>query len=294
MRKLFIILCLSLCSSSIWAQLFTDTVYFDSQWERIEDESQATYYRIISNDTSGKIQFLVNDYYMSGQLQMSGTYKSIHPDKKVGPFVYYYENGQKKIECLYKDDQLEGTWKEWFPEGLLKSKRQFQNGLLEGTSEFFNLTGKMIRSVQFKEGKKHGTFKTFFDNGGLLRKDIYREGEFDSGTCYTQTGQDTIWYPHIIKPSFQGRGIEAFKEYVLRELQYPDSARADLEVGRVMVRFTVNNKGEVRNASLVQEDKSYFNAEALRVINNSPKWEPGRRDGKPFPISLMVPISFWP
>jgi periplasmic protein TonB len=51
-------------------------------------------------------------------------------------------------------------------------------------------------------------------------------------------------------------------------------------------RFTCSNARIARgvDASLDQE--------ALRVVNNLPKWKPGMQRGKPVRVSYTVPINF--
>ncbi len=80
-------------------QIILDTMYFDQNWEQ-STEQDANYYRIISTDTTFRsFRFSVKDYYLSGQVQMTGTYKSIRPDNKDGQFIYYFDNGQQQRDC---------------------------------------------------------------------------------------------------------------------------------------------------------------------------------------------------
>ena len=95
MRLIKLSILLISISGSTSAQEFIDTMYFSGEWEQSIRE-KAEYYRIISSDTSGEFRFLVEDFYFSGQIQMSGTYKSIRPDNKDGHFIYYNPLGGKR------------------------------------------------------------------------------------------------------------------------------------------------------------------------------------------------------
>lgn len=35
-----------------------------------------------------------------------------------------------------------------------------------------------------------------------------------------------------------------------------------------------------------------LDAEAIRVVSSSPKWEPGRQDGLPVNVSITFPVTF--
>ena len=36
-----------------------------------------------------------------------------------------------------------------------------------------------------------------------------------------------------------------------------------------------------------------LDAEAVRVVMKSPKWEPGKKDGKPVRVSYTMPVMFY-
>ena len=97
--RLIIIILLVLPSTGK-GQIILDTMYFNQNWEQ-SSEQDANYYRIVSTDTTyGSFRFIVKDYYLSGQVQMTGTYNSIRPDNKDGQFIYYFDNGQQQRECF--------------------------------------------------------------------------------------------------------------------------------------------------------------------------------------------------
>ncbi len=275
---------------NVHSQFLNDTVYFNSSWDQ-SDEENAEYYRVISNDTSGKLQFHVKDYYKTGQIQMTGNYKSINPDYKLGKFYYYYKNGQLHIECNYYHNNPEGKYCEYFSNGQLRSEKNYKSGRLNGTELTWSAEGRIKKEVNYKNGAKHGKFLTYYDNGLLIRKDIYRDDKFVRGRCFTREGKDTSYFEYFIMPKFKG-GLAGFKKYILDKINYPEIAVRNNEEGTVYVRFTVDKEGNIIKAKIVKEDKEYFNTEALRVLDTSPRWMPGRRDGKLIDVSITIPIMF--
>ena len=93
-------------------------------------------------------------------------------------------------------------------------------------------------------------------------------------------------------PSFQGRGQQGFREWIARNLKYPESAAKKGIGGRVYVQFAVNSKGEVVDAVVLKGVDPALDQEALRVVMSSPKWEPGRQRGKPVKVQFTFPINF--
>ena len=94
------------------------------------------------------------------------------------------------------------------------------------------------------------------------------------------------------KPTFNGGDANKFSEWVNSQLICPEAAKAAGTQGRVVLQFTVDPEGNVVNAKVLRGISEELDAESLRVISNSPKWEPGRIDGKPVPVIYTFPIVF--
>ena len=94
------------------------------------------------------------------------------------------------------------------------------------------------------------------------------------------------------KPTFQGGDVNAFSKWVAQNMTFPEDAKKAGAQGRVMVAFDVCEDGVVRNVKVLRGVNAALDAEALRVINSSPKWEPGLQDGKPVKVSFQFPVIF--
>ena len=94
------------------------------------------------------------------------------------------------------------------------------------------------------------------------------------------------------KPTFQGSDAATFAKWVADRLTYPKEAKDQKVQGRVMVAFDVCEDGVVRNVKVLRGVNPTLDAEALRVINSSPKWEPGIQDGKPVKVTYQFPVIF--
>ena len=94
------------------------------------------------------------------------------------------------------------------------------------------------------------------------------------------------------KPTFNGGDADEFSLWVNSQLKYPEQARKDRSQGRVTLQFTVGADGVVRDVKVLRGVREDLDAEALRVVSASPKWEPGVQDGKAVPVTYTFPIVF--
>jgi len=120
---------LFLLVSNLSASQSLDTIWFNNKWEKT-DKLGGVYYRILRSDTLNNTYEII-DYYPNGQVQMRGTLSSINPEVRDGAFTWYYENGVKRMDCIYENNLIANT-REWDTHGELKpipiSSIQVNNG----------------------------------------------------------------------------------------------------------------------------------------------------------------------
>ena len=93
-------------------------------------------------------------------------------------------------------------------------------------------------------------------------------------------------------PKFQGEDADAFRVYISQNLKYPKIAKDHGIQGKVFVSFIIDTKGDITNVKVVRGVDPSLDKEAIRVINSSPKWEPGKQDGKAVNVQYTFPIVF--
>ncbi|MDR1348974.1 MAG: TonB family protein [Prevotellaceae bacterium] len=94
------------------------------------------------------------------------------------------------------------------------------------------------------------------------------------------------------KPKFQGGDQNTFSKWVNSKINYPESAQENGVHGRVMVQFTVDKDGYVKNASVVRKVDPDLDREALRVVSSSPRWTPGKQRTKDVAVVFNFPVVF--
>ena len=93
-------------------------------------------------------------------------------------------------------------------------------------------------------------------------------------------------------PDFGGEGQDGFRKYISENLKYPEVAAENGISGRVFIKFVVEPDGTVSNVSVVRGVDPALDNEAVRVVESSPKWTPGKQRGKPVRVSFTFPINF--
>lgn len=93
------------------------------------------------------------------------------------------------------------------------------------------------------------------------------------------------------EPAFRG-GMEELSDYLARAVVYPVAARELKVEGTVVVGFSVDRKGNVKDVALDESVEPSLDQEALRVVREMPSWTPGVINGGPVTVRLAVPIVF--
>ncbi len=93
-------------------------------------------------------------------------------------------------------------------------------------------------------------------------------------------------------PQFAVEGYRDFKDYINRNIIYPESCRNEGTSGRVYVQFVVKYDGSVDDVTVVRGISEKLNEEAIRVVQSSPNWQPGKLKGKAVNVSYSFPVVF--
>jgi len=92
-------------------------------------------------------------------------------------------------------------------------------------------------------------------------------------------------------PSFPG-GEAALMKYLGQNIKYPAIAKDAGIQGTVYVTFVVNESGDVKDVRVLRSIGGGCDEEAIRVVENMPKWKPGKQRGKSVKVQYNLPIRF--
>ena len=85
-------------------QYVNDTLWYSYDWTILEDKKLAHYYRIKPKESDDL--FLIEDYYLDGTLQMSGTFIDFDGNIKHGEIHYFRPNGALEYIAYYGNDKF--------------------------------------------------------------------------------------------------------------------------------------------------------------------------------------------
>ena len=92
-------------------------------------------------------------------------------------------------------------------------------------------------------------------------------------------------------PSFPG-GLEELYKWIDNNVQYPAVARENGIEGRVILKFIVEKDGSLSDSTVIHSVHPMVDREALRLVGQMPKWNPGKRAGVPVRVRYCLPIKF--
>lgn len=95
----------------------------------------------------------------------------------------------------------------------------------------------------------------------------------------------------IEQPEYPG-GLKALHKFIASEVRYPAEARLNNEIGEVLIGFTVGIDGHLTGIRVLKSVSESLDKEAMRVINKTGYWYPGKKNGKPVRFEMSIPINF--
>ncbi|MFN9115522.1 MAG: energy transducer TonB [Bacteroidota bacterium] len=88
------------------------------------------------------------------------------------------------------------------------------------------------------------------------------------------------------QPSFYA-GPDALYEFIAQNFKKPEIPEL---IGKIFLSFIVEKDGTLTDIATVRDVGFGTGAEAQRVMQLSPKWIPGRKDGKVVRVKYYLPI----
>ncbi|MFY0599392.1 MAG: TonB family protein [Cyclobacteriaceae bacterium] len=87
-------------------------------------------------------------------------------------------------------------------------------------------------------------------------------------------------------------GMRAYKVYLKESKIYPESAKQNNEEGVVRLRVFISDKGEIMNIEIRKSLSSSCDAEAIRLVNEGPKWNSAIKQDESIDSYVTLRIKF--
>nr|MBI1232251.1 TonB family protein [Cytophagales bacterium] len=87
-------------------------------------------------------------------------------------------------------------------------------------------------------------------------------------------------------------GQDGWESYLAENMRYPNAALHAKTEGVVYVVFILEKDGRTSNVQIMRGIGSGCDEEAKRLVEESPKWNPGENDGELVRVRVRLPIRF--
>jgi protein TonB len=92
-------------------------------------------------------------------------------------------------------------------------------------------------------------------------------------------------------PEFPG-GQAALLKWISDHIKYPAVAEENGIQGRVVCTFVVERDGSVTDVQVARSIDPSLDKEAVRVLKQMPRWNPGKQNGSSVRVKYTVPVTF--
>ena len=128
----------------------------------------------------------------------------------------------------------------------------------------------------------------FFGKANTIH--LSKKQEIETGT---EKNQEALFIEYEQLPEFIG-GTVMLTDRIKNEMEYPEECLEKDIKGRVIVKFLIETDGSVSDVKVVKPVHPLLDAEAVRLIQSLPKWQPGKRNGVADKFYFNIPITFNP
>jgi|GEM_PF-6747528 len=92
-------------------------------------------------------------------------------------------------------------------------------------------------------------------------------------------------------PEFPG-GRTGLMKYLREHLQYPADAVEQNVQGQVIAEVVVSETGTIDSINIKKSLSESCDREVVRILENMPRWKPGKIGNKPVACYYLIPIAF--
>lgn len=244
------------------------------------------------------------------------------------PFIYLYERSLKELHEFETDQQMLDSGRNVISYQRLILNQIFNTSIFTIQNGFSgrSLIKKRMIMMTKKRSKRMSGLKLFFavpvilfvfayfsctrdevnQSGQINKTDdpVWLSDQSDQDALSDEKPKSNVQYsdPKYIDdeifvvvedmPTFQGGDINKFREWVQRNVKYPDIAKENGIQGKVFVMFVVDDQGLVTQPEVLRGVDPSLDDEVLRVVSSSPSWSAGLQKGIPVKVRFSITVNF--
>ncbi len=156
---------------------------------------------------------------------------------------------------------------------------------IDGTSERWYSNGKKESLTLYVKGKQEGPQTRYYESGKVKRIENFLNGSFVDGKCFDENGNEIAFFPYYVKPLFPG-GEKTFHDFIASNFKKPNNS-----IGQVIIEFSVELDGTLNHFEVIKSVNKEIDLAVIKTLVNSPKWLPGKIDGKAIVTKHKLPIT---
>ena len=99
-------------------------------------------------------------------------------------------------------------------------------------------------------------------------------------------------YMIVEKQATPKEGLKKYYEYFQKNMRYPAQAKRMEVEGKVYLQFVVEKDGSLTDIKILKGIGSGCEEEAVRLVKEGSKWNPGKQGGVPVRVMRSIPILF--
>ena len=227
-------------------------------------------------------QLVMVQHFTDSTLQISqGLYQS-------------YVANNLEVEGKYVKGQEDGLWKKWDSSGHIIDSSFYDKGMLTRYIHRGYYKNGLPDSIIINDSKTNELAKTFYNDSNVIVSEAFFTGEKGLLKYYAKgvlKSTDSVYSREEIEASFPG-GAAAWTKYIVSGLQkYADEIIKDNVYGSCIVKFIVNKEGKVSEAEATNMKGTKLAEVAVRIIKNSPKWNPASQYGRKVNAYRLQPVT---
>ncbi len=328
MKKIFILIALVFSSFFSKAQKKQNVYFLNKKGKEVKVKDSADFVRVIQEPDSGETNYLLFEFYMDDKKKRQGKVSSF-ANKLVyeGQLISFDRNGIKESVISYKKGDKIGMAFYYFANKMLKKQVEYiqyqtPTNQMIGSSNGYSQKMRVIfiqdslGVVTVKDGNGHskekagelkgdalfeeGDYKDGYRNGVWTGKytintakyytETYEMGKFISGESM-QDGKKYTYLVNEAAPEFKG-GKKAWADFISRTTSYPKAALEDRASGTVSTSFVIDKDGKITEIKITKSVHEALDKEAIRVLQQSPRWTPGQQRGVPVKVVYTQSFKF--
>ena len=130
---------------------------------------------ISSCNDNGLIEKVISSY-PNGTPSLIEYYEWQGDNQILVKHIRYYQNGEKKEEGTFTNDNKNGDWKYWYENSNLWSEGAFKQGVRDGETKVYYKSGKLKYTGFYTDGETDKKWIFFDGKGNKIKEVNYDKG----------------------------------------------------------------------------------------------------------------------